>query len=336
MVHGDGGDGGNNGTLDGPPQRLVELLQRDMLRIGGHLTMQDCKAMVWCDPHGGCKSVGTTVFRRGHTVVVRVQQQPDLPQLTLKFVTAQNHTRRVLNEAAVLYALQWDKPCSHVVQFLGVTYLGHEQYAAIRKDTQVPAVVLALYNTDLEQLIQRTRSATLPQCRDRWWTLYRQLSTALAHVHRAGVVHADIKTSNILVDTSTPTLAFKLADFTASFFLEGAHEGGGPALETTLEYSPQSASSGGSQGPTQRGDVYSLALCLLACITGREPYSELLMEKFHSSAVSAASTQWLINAISRDDPIALNVLENTHLYDEWAAELTVVRLMLRGRTLPLD
>jgi serine/threonine protein kinase len=103
------------------------------------------------------------------------------------------------------------------------------------------------------------------------------LLEGLARLHEVGVVHADIKPSNILVDCKTGLPKPLYADFSASFIREAmpssvrsASTGGG-----TWEFlAPELCSSiSHERVPTSASDVYALAVSLLYFITDKSPYA---------------------------------------------------------------
>ncbi|ADG75298.1 serine/threonine protein kinase [Cellulomonas flavigena DSM 20109] len=101
-----------------------------------------------------------------------------------------------------------------------------------------------------------------------------QLAQGLAHAHRAGVVHRDVKPSNVLVaDTipasgrrDAPTLPVVLADFGIAASETAAPSDG----RATASYQSPEQALGEQSGPAS--DVYSLGLVLLECLTGRRAY----------------------------------------------------------------
>ncbi|WP_029288167.1 serine/threonine-protein kinase [Cellulomonas sp. HZM] len=109
-----------------------------------------------------------------------------------------------------------------------------------------------------------------------------QLGAALAHAHAAGVVHRDVKPSNVLVSDERrvsshgPELGVVLADFgIASTRRPGPTSGptsGPPPSRTsgTAGYQSPEQALGDEVGPAS--DVYSLGLVLLECLTGTRAY----------------------------------------------------------------
>ncbi|MFF4169360.1 protein kinase [Streptomyces sp. NPDC001744] len=98
------------------------------------------------------------------------------------------------------------------------------------------------------------------------------LASALAHVHAAGVVHRDVKPSNILLDE---TGAPHLADFGISRSLDTTRADTGPLVGTAAYLAPEQVLGRGA-GPA--ADVYSLGLVLLESLKGELEYAGAPLE----------------------------------------------------------
>ncbi|KAE9313618.1 hypothetical protein PF008_g19686 [Phytophthora fragariae] len=99
------------------------------------------------------------------------------------------------------------------------------------------------------------------------WVLLYQAAMGLDHLHKAGIVHGDLKLNNILVGSDGQA---KVADF---------------GLKTMRTYSRlPSSPSGGlrwrapeclKRRPTFSSDVYSLGMCIIAAELGEPPFAFL-------------------------------------------------------------
>ncbi|MEU5275013.1 protein kinase [Streptomyces asoensis] len=93
------------------------------------------------------------------------------------------------------------------------------------------------------------------------------LARALAHAHEAGIVHRDVKPSNILLDPSDRPY---LTDFGISRLVDATtHTVTGTLVGTAAYLSPEQV-LGRSVG--RPADIYALGLVLLECLTGRLEY----------------------------------------------------------------
>jgi serine/threonine-protein kinase len=118
--------------------------------------------------------------------------------------------------------------------------------------------------TDLRALLA-TERALEPV---RALALCRQVANALDAAHRKGLVHRDVKPSNVLLDADEHVY---LADFGLTRRLEeqGAHAGEGRSLGTPAYLAPEQIEGTPVDG---RADVYSLGCVLFECLTGSAPY----------------------------------------------------------------
>ncbi len=139
-----------------------------------------------------------------------------------------------------------------------------------------------------------------------------QLAQGLAHAHRAGVVHRDVKPSNVLVADhapasgrrDAPVLPVVLADFGIAASDTGHHADD----RATASYQSPEQALGGPVGPAS--DMYSLGLVLLECLTGRraypgDPLTASLARLLHGPQISEDVDRdfaALLRAMTRSDP----------------------------------
>jgi len=115
--------------------------------------------------------------------------------------------------------------------------------------------------------------------------LFIQICHAIQHAHQKGIVHGDIKPSNIIVSLHDGIPIPKVIDFGISKATEGrfsdatASWAGLPLVGTPAYMSPEQMEMGGLDVDT-RSDIYSLGVLLYELLTGRTPFDaqQLLKE----------------------------------------------------------
>jgi serine/threonine protein kinase len=113
--------------------------------------------------------------------------------------------------------------------------------------------------------ILRKQRVTLPEAR----RILSQIGDALAYAHARGMIHRDVKPSNILIDERGNCL---LTDFGLARMAEAGEKltTSGSVMGTPAYMSPE---QGMGSGVDQRSDLYSLGVILYEMLTGRVPYT---------------------------------------------------------------
>ena len=137
----------------------------------------------------------------------------------------------------------------------------------ISQDDEVPFIVAeCVAGRDIGSLLNKHRGVRLNEQFAR--RMAAQLLRALSYAHRRGVIHRDVKPSNILV---TAGGIVKVADFgIARIVEEDGAEGPGEIVGSARYMSPEQLLG---KEATPRSDVYSVGVLLYHCLTGRPPFS---------------------------------------------------------------
>ena len=99
-----------------------------------------------------------------------------------------------------------------------------------------------------------------------------QVATALDYAHGQGVVHRDLRPSNVFYDQESGQVM--VSDFGTATILEGGHALVRTTVNTpALSYMPPEQIQG--QPPDPRGDVYALGVLAYECLTGERPFDAL-------------------------------------------------------------
>ncbi|MFF2201838.1 protein kinase [Streptomyces sp. NPDC058145] len=141
-------------------------------------------------------------------------------------------------------------------------------YDSGREDDRTYLVMQLVEGPTLHGLLE---SGPLPERRVA--ALGAALARALAHVHRADIVHRDVKPSNVLLD---PAGDPHLADFGIARLADATRQTAPDVLTGTAAYLAPEQVEGGYVGPPT--DIYALGLVLLECLKGGLEYPGTALE----------------------------------------------------------
>ncbi|HEX8441016.1 trifunctional serine/threonine-protein kinase/ATP-binding protein/sensor histidine kinase [Archangium sp.] len=142
-------------------------------------------------------------------------------------------------------------------------------------------------------LLEEVEGETLSELAGRPFEVLRaleltlSLASTLAELHRRGVIHKDIKPSNIIV---TPSGDARLIDFgTATLQLvEHVEAAPGSLIEGTLAYMSPEQTGRMNRSVDYRTDLYSLGVTLYELLTGSRPFhGRDALEWFHAHMAQA-------------------------------------------------
>lgn len=137
------------------------------------------------------------------------------------------------------------------------------------QDTEQVAIFMEyLEGEDLQHLIDRF-GPLQPQKVIEW---YRQLLPAFQYAHEAGIVHRDVKPSNVVL---TKKNVLKVLDFSIAKIIDGAGTDSGLTHTRTMLGTPLYMSPEQIQTPKfvdLRTDIYSLGVMMYTLLAGRAPY----------------------------------------------------------------
>lgn len=151
------------------------------------------------------------------------------------------------------------------------------------KDGTCYYVMELLEGESLRQLVKREGPMTLRRAA----AVLEQAALGVAHAHRQGVVHRDIKPHNIMISRVDEHEFVKVLDFGLVKALEGEEEdqltSTGQVLGTP-QYMPPEQAGGESVDP--RSDLYSLTGVLFYTLTGNSPFGAKTVRKALQAALT--------------------------------------------------
>ena len=203
------------------------------------------------------------LIARGGFSDVYLAMEPSLGvQLAIKVFAAEQTSvegdsawrQRFLQESKILHSLS---SAPHVVRFMEFGFT----------QNQKPYIVMPYYKRTLADLLGEDNKLSQHHCVD----IAKQVLRALQAIHKVGILHLDIKPSNILIDDHEQ---IHIADFGISELAnEPRAQNGVNANEQTAKFGSQHFASpeqiAGLETLSVASDMYSLAAVLFRCFTGK-------------------------------------------------------------------
>jgi serine/threonine protein kinase len=209
--------------------------------------------------------------------------------------------------------------------------LGHENivrvYALEQDGATLYMVMEYLEGTNVRRLLDEQGPGRLP--RSQVWPIVRGAAEGLSFAHRSGIIHSDIKPSNILVtrDGRIKVLDFGIARAVRDN-VTGFDPGGLNAV--TPAYATPEMLDG--EPPTESDDVFALACITYELLTGRHPFKGLDSKAAKAQNLIAAPVPGLSRAQNRAllRGIALDRRQRTPSVQEFSTALTVTPASVAG------
>jgi ribosomal protein S8 len=221
------------------------------------------------------------LIARGGFSDVYLAMEPSLEMQVAIKVFAAEHTpaesesvwrQRFLQESKMLHSLS---SAPHIVNFMEFGFT----------EDQKPYIVMPYYKRTLADLLGEDNRLSQNQC----LKIAKQVLHALEAIHKVGILHLDIKPSNLLIDDHEQVL---IADFGISELLNEPHA---PNAHRTPNVSEQTAKfgsqyfaspeqAGGAETLNAASDMYSLAAVLFRCFTGKHKHINTDLSKIGNQA----------------------------------------------------
>lgn len=196
----------------------------------------------------------STVYLAEHTLM---QRRVAIKVLPKKRLEKSIYLERFIREAQAIASL--DHP--NIIRAYDIDHENDVHYIVME---YFPA-------EDLQHLVEKESKIPFP----RIVNILRQTADALSHAHEIGVIHRDVKPSNILVNAQGTA---KILDLGLALLDENLYEGNITHIQEdtilgTADYlAPEQALD--SHRIDARADIYALGGVLYFCLTGHPPFPE--------------------------------------------------------------
>ncbi|KAH9549279.1 hypothetical protein CY35_10G009600 [Sphagnum magellanicum] len=169
----------------------------------------------------------------------------------------------------------------NVVQFIGY---------AVKQDQHI--IVMELMEMDLRMYLddnlERRRHVGLPLPLLLAVDIMLQLAEAMNYLHKSGVMHRDLKTSNVFINVVVseesfifPSVQVKLTDFGLSKLNLNNSRFTTKPMGTTLYRAPEVFEDENTEKYTKAADVYSFAMVFFEVLTGKVPFADSRRTTLH-------------------------------------------------------
>jgi serine/threonine-protein kinase len=175
-----------------------------------------------------------------------------------------------------------------IAEATAIAKLNRHEHAVVYKVTKFDGDVLIVmelvHGESLDQLSKR--SGPLPPERAAY--LMGRVLDALSHAHNAGIVHGDIKPSNVML---TAAGDIKILDFGLSRIAEAARVASAGSVVTAAYLAPEQLMS---TGVDARTDLYACGVVFYRLLTGTLPFqagnpAELMRKQLHEPPTPASA-----------------------------------------------
>lgn len=191
------------------------------------------------------------------TVVYRAYSQQRQQPVIIKVLQAEYPLLEQITRLRHEYLIPSTLDCEGVVKPYGLEPYNHS-FALILEDFD---------GESLKQVLS-TQPGSMPQ----WLQIAIALTKTLDSLHKAGIIHKDVKPSNIIINPDTEQI--KLTDFglASRLSLENQTLQNPNLIEGTLAYMSPEQTGRMNRSIDYRTDFYSLGVTLYEILTGRLPF----------------------------------------------------------------